>query len=145
MITVYLNWRSQLKGIYENSRLMLIWQSRCRIPILLVHSALVYNICFPVSFSLSLSSTLSSLSLSFSLPTSFTIHYYFLYIILKIYIIRQLAFYDCWLWLLIEMKENSCMCHYTNRKVYLKSIETIKYIQKLWCILPYLVHHPKFT
>ena len=62
MITKCLSWRSQLKGIYENSRLMLIWQSRCRIPILRNCTALVYN---NQSFSLSVSLFLSlSLSLS---------------------------------------------------------------------------------
>ena len=58
MITKCLSWRSQLKGIYENSRLMLIWQSRCRIPILRNCAALVYN---NQSFSLSVSLFLSLL------------------------------------------------------------------------------------
>jgi hypothetical protein len=147
MITVYLSWRSQLKGIYENSRLMLIWQSRCRIPILLVHSALVYNICFPVSFQLSLSLSLSLLSLSIllSLLTSFTIYYYFPYIMLEIYIIRQLAFYDCLLWLLIDLKENECMCQYIHKKLYINSIETKNIYIETMLHFSYLVHYPKFT
>ena len=63
MITKCLSWRSQLKGIYENSRLMLIWQSRCRIPILFNRTALVYN---NQSFSPSVSLSYFSHSLSLS-------------------------------------------------------------------------------
>ena len=70
MITKCLSWRSQLKGIYENSRLMLIWQSRCRIPILFNRTALVYN---NQSFSPSVSLSYFSLSL-------FSLHLWFLWI-----------------------------------------------------------------
>ena len=83
MITKYLSWRSQLKGIYENSRLMLIWQSRCRIPILLVRSTLVHLIRFLLSLSLAI-----SLSLSLSLLLN-----YLTYVLSKVNIIRQLAFF----------------------------------------------------
>ena len=88
MITKCLSWRSQLKGIYENSRLMLIWQSRCRIPILRNCAALVYN---NQSFSLSVSLFLS-LSLSLMLFLFYDVSFAVLCILWAIEYIEDISY-----------------------------------------------------